>query len=98
MFSLSSRSLFPAAQSAVDGVGGDLAVLDALYGEIGAAGDAVAAGPYIRQRRLHVVIHRDLAVDDVERFLRLAVDRVLHELLPDRLEHLVTQDREGLAG
>src|SRR5688572_14845109 len=91
-------SLFRAAQVAVDGVGGDLAVLDALHGEIGAAGDAIAAGPDVGERGLHLLVHRDLAVGEVQRFLRLAVDRVFHELLPDRLEHLVAQDREGLAG
>src|SRR5215510_157706 len=91
-------SLFRAAQSAVDGVGGDLAVLDALHGQVGAAGDAVTAGPDVGERGLHLLVHRDLAVGEVERFLRLAVDRVFHELLPDRLEHLVAQDREGLAG
>src|SRR5262245_10864801 len=93
-----SRSLFRAAQEAVDGVGGDLPVLDALHGQIGAAGDAVAAGPHVAERGFHVVVHGDLAIRDIEGFPRLAVDRVFHELLPDRLEHLVAQDREHLAG
>ena len=80
---------FAPRRVAVDGVGGDLAVLDALHGEIGAAGDAVAAGPDVGERGLHLLVHRDLAVREVQQFLRLAVDRVLHELLADRLEHLV---------
>src|ERR1700741_516306 len=98
MFSLSSRSLFRAAQEAVDRVGGDLAVLDALPGEIDAAGNAIAAGPYVAERGLHLLVHGDLAVGDVQRFARLAVDRVFHEPLADRLEDLVAQDGKGLAG
>src|SRR5687767_15204552 len=83
---------------AVDRMGGDLAVLDALHGQIDAAGDAIATGPDIAQRSLHLLIHRDLAVGEVERFPRLTIDRIFDEFLSDRLEDLVTEDREGLAG